>query len=206
MLVPPDSPSYLMRETASDHLPRREYLKKGAAVGAGVTGLGTAEASLPLPSEDASEVVEAEDVRPIVLVIPLDQLRYDAFSFHGNRLIDTPNINRTANHGEHMRGHKLLGKGQFFEEAFRVPLIFRYPGVIPAGQRFEAPASGVDVAPTILDYCEAESPSIISWREFPGHYRKGRAAIFFCVRRVSRGPALPAVSAVEGLNIRELAR
>lgn len=71
-------------------------------------------------------------------------------------LTDNTLVAFTADHGELMGSHNSLGKGQFFEEAFRVPLIFRYPGVVPESQRVDAPASGVDVAPTILDYCGVE--------------------------------------------------
>ncbi len=59
----------------------------------------------------------------------------------------------TADHGELMGGHRTFSKMRFYEECLRVPLIFRYPNGISAGQRLRAPASGADVAPTILDYC-----------------------------------------------------
>jgi len=59
----------------------------------------------------------------------------------------------TSDHGELMGSHGTLSKMRFFEESLRVPLILRYPRAIPPGTKRDAPASGADLAPTILDYC-----------------------------------------------------
>ncbi|UCD27787.1 MAG: sulfatase-like hydrolase/transferase, partial [Planctomycetota bacterium] len=59
----------------------------------------------------------------------------------------------TADHGEMMGSHGTFSKGNFYEEAFRVPFILRLPGRIKAGLRLDTPASGMDLMPTILDYC-----------------------------------------------------
>lgn len=59
----------------------------------------------------------------------------------------------TADHGELMGSHATLSKGKFYEECLRVPLLMRLPGRIPAGIRRHTPATGVSIAPTILDYC-----------------------------------------------------
>jgi len=59
----------------------------------------------------------------------------------------------TADHGELMGSHRTVSKSKFYEESLRVPLIMRYPKEIPAGRESRAPASGADIAPTILDYC-----------------------------------------------------
>ncbi len=64
----------------------------------------------------------------------------------------------TSDHGEMMGSHGTLSKGVFYEEAFRVPLILRLPGRIPAGRKLDVPASGFDLAPTILDYCGVAPP------------------------------------------------
>lgn len=59
----------------------------------------------------------------------------------------------TADHGEAFGEH-----GYYFchrtvyEETLRVPLILRMPRRIPAGRRVSAPASGIDIAPTLLHY------------------------------------------------------
>ncbi len=68
-------------------------------------------------------------------------------------LTDETLIIFTADHGEMMGSHRTFSKMKFFEECLRVPLILRWPGVIPADRQSSAPASGADIAPTILDYC-----------------------------------------------------
>jgi arylsulfatase A-like enzyme len=56
-----------------------------------------------------------------------------------------------SDHGEAFGEHGVLRHGiGFHQEQLHVPLIFRGPG-IPAGKRVTAPASLVDVAPTLLD-------------------------------------------------------
>jgi arylsulfatase A-like enzyme len=56
----------------------------------------------------------------------------------------------TADHGEMGGSHKLRTKGNFaYEEVMNVPLIFCWPGRLPAGVVTEAMASNVDVMPTL---------------------------------------------------------
>jgi arylsulfatase A-like enzyme len=62
----------------------------------------------------------------------------------------------TSDHGSLMGSHKMISKFQFFEESLRIPLIIRYPGDIPQNLRLKCPATGADIAPTILDYCGIE--------------------------------------------------
>jgi arylsulfatase A-like enzyme len=58
----------------------------------------------------------------------------------------------TADHGEGLMQHGYLHHGvHIYEEAVRVPLLWRWPEGIPAGQVFEAPVELVDIAPTIVD-------------------------------------------------------
>jgi N-acetylglucosamine-6-sulfatase len=61
----------------------------------------------------------------------------------------------TSDNGYMGGEHRLLGgKVQPYEEAVRVPLLMRGPGV-PAGKRIQAPAANVDLVPTILDFAQA---------------------------------------------------
>jgi arylsulfatase A-like enzyme len=70
----------------------------------------------------------------------------------------------TADHGEGLRQHQVMYHGQhIYEEAVRVPLVMRLPGVIPAGVRIGQPVEHVDLARTILDFIGAGLPS-----GFPG--------------------------------------
>jgi arylsulfatase len=59
----------------------------------------------------------------------------------------------TADHGEAFGEHGIYcDHRSLYEETLRVPLILRYPDAIPAGLRVQTPVSGIDIAPTILDY------------------------------------------------------
>ena len=57
----------------------------------------------------------------------------------------------TADHGEELRDHGKLGHGLgLFEEVVRVPLLAKLPGNAHAGRVVRAPASLLDVLPTIV--------------------------------------------------------
>jgi arylsulfatase A-like enzyme len=65
----------------------------------------------------------------------------------------------TADHGEGLRQHGHLAHGvHLYEEAVRVPLLLRWPGVVPAGHVVEAPVALVDLAPTLLDLLGVPEP------------------------------------------------
>jgi len=55
----------------------------------------------------------------------------------------------TSDHGDMMGSHRLLAKTVMYEEAVRVPLLMRAPGLGAA--RVEAPVSQIDLVPTLLD-------------------------------------------------------
>jgi len=64
----------------------------------------------------------------------------------------------TSDHGELAGSHRLSQKGEFYEEATRVPLIARWPGHIPAGAIDDHLVSnGLDLHPTICDVAGATS-------------------------------------------------
>lgn len=57
-----------------------------------------------------------------------------------------------SDHGEMLGGHGLLCKGvPAFEETYAIPMIFNWPGHVPAGEDRQANVSIIDVAPTLLD-------------------------------------------------------
>lgn len=60
-----------------------------------------------------------------------------------------------------LRGHK----GTLFEGGIRVPLLMRWPGVLPVGKTFDAPASGLDLLPTLLAAGGAQPPA---WADSDG--------------------------------------
>jgi len=57
----------------------------------------------------------------------------------------------TSDHGEMMGAHGLIGKGVFYEEAMRVPLLMRVPFRRQAHHVVRNPVSHIDLVPTLLD-------------------------------------------------------
>ena len=65
-------------------------------------------------------------------------------------LADDTVVFYTSDHGEMLGSHGLLGKSNLYDEAIRVPFIFRYPNVVPAGRLLPTPVTTLDIAPTFL--------------------------------------------------------
>lgn len=58
----------------------------------------------------------------------------------------------TADHGEEFNDHGSYGHGHtVYQELLHVPLIFRLPGRVPAGQRVAQTVTTVDIGPTIFE-------------------------------------------------------
>jgi len=70
----------------------------------------------------------------------------------------------SSDHGEMIGAHGRFSKGQFWEESVRVPLVMRWPGRIPAGQRTAALTSLFDIYPTIVE--------AVGGKLSPGHFAK----------------------------------
>ena len=71
----------------------------------------------------------------------------------------------TADHGEGTAAHRWVTKQMLYEEPVTVPLVLRWPGVIPS-ERFDVShlASGVDVMPTLCDYAGVAAPEGLAGR------------------------------------------
>ena len=65
-------------------------------------------------------------------------------------LLDNTLVVFTTDHGEYGGEHGLHGKNHLYETAYRIPLLMRLPGRIPAGLRVDNVLSTVDFQPTIL--------------------------------------------------------
>ena len=74
-------------------------------------------------------------------------------------LHDSTLVALTSDHGEGVAAHRWVTKQMLYEEPVTVPLVLRWPGIVPAG-RFDRShlASGVDVVPTLCDYAEVDVP------------------------------------------------
>lgn len=81
-----------------------------------------------------------------------------------------------ADHGEMMGEHSRVSKMVFYEASIRVPLIMRLPGRIPKGRTSRAPATGADIAPTILDYCGIPVPRGMHGRSLRPAIENGKAS------------------------------
>lgn len=57
----------------------------------------------------------------------------------------------TADHGENLGDHGLIGKTQAYDSSSRVPLIFSLPGTLAEGRVLSDIVEAVDIVPTLLD-------------------------------------------------------
>jgi arylsulfatase A-like enzyme len=72
--------------------------------------------------------------------------------------------------------HNLVDKRYAYEEAMRVPMIVRYPGVVKdPGRRAEQMALNVDVAPTVLEAAGVEIPGKVEGRSLLDILKSGDA-------------------------------
>jgi len=65
-----------------------------------------------------------------------------------------------SDHGDMMGDHWMLRKGPFhFQGLLRTPMVWRWPGELPAGEVVEGLVSALDVAPTLYDLCGVADPT-----------------------------------------------
>ena len=67
----------------------------------------------------------------------------------------------TSDHGDMHGSHGVYKKQWPWNEALKVPFALRYPGVVPASARVEAPLSVVDVMPTLLGLAGLPIPDTV---------------------------------------------
>jgi arylsulfatase A-like enzyme len=73
-------------------------------------------------------------------------------AFEAQGLLDDTLVVVTSDHGEGLMDHGVWLHGlDVHEESVRVPLLLRWPGVVPEGKRASEPVALVDLAPTLLD-------------------------------------------------------
>lgn len=97
----------------------------------------------------------------------------------------------TSDHGEMLGEHARISKMVFYEASIRVPMILRFPGRIPAGGKVAAPASGADLAPTILDYLGIPVPSAMHGRSLRAAIDGKRPAFDHAYVELGREPERP---------------
>ena len=86
-------------------------------------------------------------------------------------LVDNTIVILTSDHGWAMGQKDYLYKNALWQEATRVPLIVRAPGLTPTGEVCPTPVSLVDIYPTLIDLCKLEGDTRKNDRGHPldGH-------------------------------------
>jgi len=98
-------------------------------------------------------------------------------------LTDNTVVVYTTDHGEFMGGHGCIFKAMMmYDDLMRVPLIVRFPGVVPKGKASRALASSVDLMPTLLDVAGVKVPETVQGRSLrpvlTGRTDKHHEAVF----------------------------
>ena len=72
----------------------------------------------------------------------------------------------TSCHGETL--------GEPFEKSVRVPLLIRYPRLLPAGHSYDFLMSSIDIMPTLLGFCAASIPDQVQGQDLSGLIVSGK--------------------------------
>jgi N-acetylglucosamine-6-sulfatase len=117
-------------------------------------------------------------------------------------VLDNTVIVFSSDNGYFLGEHRLGDKRLAYEEAIRIPLVFRYPEVaVPGGGRSQF-ALNIDIAPTLLDLVGARTPrsmqgiSLASALKRPD--ARGRDAFLYAYYQEPAHPSVPTMLAVRG--------
>ena len=78
----------------------------------------------------------------------------------------------TSDHGEEFQEHGSWGHGHsVYQELLGVPLMFRWPGVVRAGERIGPVVSTMDIGPTVLEATGVAIPDVFEGRSLLGFMR-----------------------------------
>jgi arylsulfatase A-like enzyme len=80
----------------------------------------------------------------------------------------------SSDHGSMQGSHGLGGKRQPYEESARIPLLVRWPGVVPAGGRSDALVGSIDFMPTLCALAGLEAPKTCVGLDFSPVLRGGK--------------------------------
>ena len=94
-----------------------------------------------------------------------------------NGIADNTIIVLSADHGELLGNHGTYNKDRLYEEAIRVPMIYRCPNGFRPSETASQVASNVDIAPTILDACGIPVPTYMQGQSLLPVLRGDRASL-----------------------------
>jgi arylsulfatase A-like enzyme len=84
----------------------------------------------------------------------------------------------TADHGECLGEERRTGHQRYTTEgALRIPLVLRWPGVVPAGARVSGPVRSIDVLPTLLELAGQAIPPTVEGTSLVTALASGRAEV-----------------------------
>ena len=94
-----------------------------------------------------------------------------------NGIADNTIIVLSADHGELLGNHGTFNKDRLYEEAIRVPVIYRYPNGFGPSANTSQVASNVDIAPTLIEACGLAVPSHMQGQSLMPVLRAQRASL-----------------------------
>ena len=130
-------------------------------------GIETSRWAQELPELNGDEIAKIDAIYRArkETLLALDELVADlvaALELTG--ALDNTYVVFTSDNGYHLGEHRISsGKGTAYEEAIRVPLVIRGPGV-PAGGVSMAVSSVIDLAPTFATWAGVDVPSFVDGR------------------------------------------
>lgn len=77
----------------------------------------------------------------------------------------------TSDHGDMLFAHELREKHQPYEESIWIPLLARFPGVLPEGETYDGLVSTADLLPTLLTLLGCSSPPGVEGVDLAGNWR-----------------------------------
>ena len=84
---------------------------------------------------------------------------FDALASAG--ILDDTLVIVAGDHGEGLMDHGWMLHGlQIYEEAVRVPFVFRWPAKLPQGTTIAEPVELIDITPTVLDLAGVPAPQV----------------------------------------------
>ena len=92
-----------------------------------------------------------------------------------NGLADDTIVVFTSDHGDMLGSQGMHKKQKPYDESTRVPLLFRWPKELKAGETLDSPINSEDLMPTLLGLCGVSVPRSVEGLDFSGYMRGGKA-------------------------------